>query len=729
MAGFNKNRERVLSVVLVAALSACGGGSGAPDASSTGSNGAATAPSATATASGASSVSAGASSSNTGSSAGSSGSSSPTPPDTSPAIVPTSHPKVLLSQSATLTRLRQQLSAATPAATRFKAFVDSELSSPGRNYNFQAWFAALMFQISGEAKYADFAVAKVDAFVAGEEALIASGQRAAVAGDSYLDVGPLVGDVALVYDWCNARLSDAQRKRWIAYMNQSVSNVWHPDTAMWGGKTFPWSGWSVNNPANNYYYSFLKATMLVGLATAGENDQAANWRKQFRDVKIAGELVPTFERDLQGGGSREGTGYGTAMKNLYQLYDWWERSTGERIATLTSHTLASQAWMLHSIVPTLDRLAAIGDQARESSASLFDYHREYLLSLTSLFPQERLSGVAKTVLDASTLPVMQNGFELFADYLYPPANLPSVRVADLSPAYWGSGTGQFFMRSAWGDKKAAYSLFTCGPYTESHAHRDQGAFQIYRGEWLAPTSNIYSHSGIQQGEEHNNLVRIMQNGTLVTQTYDSACEMKALADNAHFSYGLARVTPAYAGKAAVTKVEREYLFIKPSTFIVFDRIGAASGTQRIWTMNMPDSATVTSNGDRLSVSAASGNALDVYRLAPTGLSYRVSTPGFSPANSDSWLQQPKRVEATDVNGTQSLFLHVMGTNGDVSSVTRSDASGQTGVQITLADGRRVTARFANDGTGGTLLIAQAGGATLFSGSLPTTVSAPPLFAN
>lgn len=634
-----------------------------------------------------------------------------------------------MSQSATLSRLRQQLSTGVPAATRFKTFVDSELSSPGRNYNFQAWFAALMFQISGDAKYADFAVAKVDAMVAAEEALIASGQKASVSGDSYLDVGPVVGDVALVYDWCNGRLSDAQRKRWIAYMNQAVSNVWHPDTATWGGKAFPWSGWSVNNPSNNYYYSFLKATMLVGLATAGENDQAAAWRTQFRNTKIAGELVPTFERDLQGGGSREGTGYGTAMKNLYQLYDWWERSTGERIADLTSHTLASQAWMLHAIVPTLDRLAAIGDQARDSSVSLFDYHREYLLSLTSLFPQERLSGASKMVLDASALPSMQNGFELFADYLYPPASLPAVHMADLSPAYWGAGTGQFFMRAAWGDKKSAYSLFTCGPYTESHAHHDQGAFQIYRGEWLAPTSNIYSHSGIQQGEEHNNLVRIVQSGTLVSQSYNTACEMKALADNAYYSYGLARVTPAYAGKAAVTKVEREYLFIKPATFIVFDRVGSAAGTQRIWTMNMPGAATVTANGDRLSVSSSSGNALDVYRLAPTGLSYQVSSPGLGPDNGDTWLQQPKRAEVTDTTGTQSLFLHVMGTNGDVSAVARSDASGQTGVQITLADGRRVTARFANDSTGGTLQIAQPGGAMLFSGNLPTTVSAPPLFVN
>lgn len=724
MAGFNKKREWVLGALLVAALSGCGGGGGGNTPSTGGnapSEGAAvpTAPS-TAT-SGASSVSGGSSSSGTGSSTNS--------PSPSPAIVPTVHPKVLLSQSATLTRLRQQLTAGVPAATRFKSFVDSELSSPGRNYAFQAWFAALMFQISGDAKYADFAVAKVDALVAGEEALIASGQKAGVSGDSYLDVGPIIGDVALVYDWCNARLSDAQRKRWIAYMNQAVSNVWHPDTATWGGKAFPWSGWSVNNPSNNYYYSFLKATMLVGLATAGENDMAATWRDQFRNTKIAGELVPTFDRDLQGGGSREGTGYGTAMKNLYQLYDWWERSTGERIASLTPHTLASQAWMLHSIVPTLDRLAAIGDQARDSTVALFDYHREYLLSLTSLFPQERLSGASKMVLDASALPRMQNGFELFADYLYPPASLPSVQMSDLSTAYWGSGTGQFFMRGAWGDKKAAYSLFTCGPYTESHAHRDQGAFQIYRGEWLAPTSNIYSHSGIQQGEEHNNLVRIMQNGAVVPQGYNTSCEMKALVDNAHYSYGMARVTPSYAGKAAVTKVEREYLFIKPATFIVFDRVGSTAGTQRIWTMNMPGTATVSANGDRLTVSSASGNALDVYRVAPAGLSYQVKAPAFNPANSDTWLQQPKRAEVTDSAGTQSLFLHVLGTNGDVTSAVRSDATGHTGVQITLADGRRVIARFANDSTGGTLQILQSGGATVLSSSLPTTVSAPPLFTN
>lgn len=639
------------------------------------------------------------------------------------------HPKVLLNSASTLACLRQALAAdtsGTSAAGRFKAYVDNEMAHPGSTYGFEAWHAALMYQVTGTARYADFAVAKVEAAVSSEEALIAAGQRATVAGDSYLYVGEMVGDVALVYDWCHSRLSTAQRNRWVAYMNQAIGNVWNPATASWGGKAFPWSGWSVDNPSNNYYYSFLRATMLVGLATRGENTQAPAWLAQFRDAKIGQELVPTFNRDLAGGGSREGTGYGTAMKNLFQLYDWWERSTGERLATLTPHTLSSMAWMMHNVVPTLDFLAATGDHARESSAALFDYHREYLLSLISLFPQERLSTAAVALLDTSSVPQMQYGFERVVDYLYQPPGASAASTSaltDLNGTYWAPGTGELMMRSRWGDRTAAYSTLMCGPYTESHAHRDQGSFQLYRGEWLAPTSNIYTHSGIQQGEPLNNLVRIVQNGSTITQNWDSRCTLQALADNDVYTYGLAQITPVYSGKSAVTRMEREYLFIKPGTFVVFDRAGSISGTQRVWTLNLPGTPTV--NGDLLTYVGAKGNRLEVRRVAPTGLSYQVGAPEID--GSETWSQPARQVNVMDTAGTQSQFLHVLGTNGSVTAATRSDGPGQTGVVITLNDGRTATVRFAQTGTGGTLEVRTAGGAALTSGPLPTTVTPPGLF--
>lgn len=640
-------------------------------------------------------------------------------------VFASAHPKVFVNHAATLSCLQQLLSTKAASATRFKSYVDSEIASPGSNWEFQYWWSALMYQVTGTTSYADFAIAKVDAFVASEEAKIAAGQAPEVAGDSYLEVGRLVGDVALVYDWCYSRLTAGQRTRWIAYMNKSVSNVWNPDTANWGGRTMAWSGWSVNNPSNNYYYSFLRATMLVGLATRGENSSAQGWIDQFRTAKIANELVPTFNRDLVGGGSREGTGYGTAMMDLFRIYDWWERSTGERIATQTPHTLASAAWLAHNIVPTLDRLAATGDQARDSAVELFDYHRAYLLGLITLFPQERLSSISKILLDGSSVPKMGNSFQAYVDYLYQPPALPSASIGDLSSTYWGSGTGQLLMRSAWGDKNAAFSTLACGPFTESHAHRDQGSFQLYRGEWLAPTANIYSSSGIEQQEELNNMVRVELSGKTIRQVDSTGqCNLTALADNSTYTYGVAKVTPVYNGHAAISKVEREYLFIKPSTFVVFDRVGSASGTRRIWTLNLPGAPVVS--GDRLTYTGATSNKLDVYRVAPTGLTYAVSRPVLESSLTNA---SAKRVDVVDTAGTQSNFLHVMGTNSSVTSATRSDATGQTGVQIVLADGRTATVRFGNTTTGGTIDIRAAGGATVVTGALPTTVTAPPLFRN
>jgi hypothetical protein len=319
--------------------------------------------------------------------------------------IASAHPRVLLQDARYRDCLRQLLAEGTPGASRFKSIVDTQLAR-GNVYAFQPWYAALMYQLTGKVAYADHAVSRTEAFVASEEALIAANQRAKVAGDSYLEVGQTIGNLALVYDWCHDRLTPEQRSRWVAYANQAVWNVWHPREARWGGATYAWTGWSVDNPSNNYYYSFLRATMLLGLASHGENPQAQDWIDQFRRVKLENELFPTFSRDLAGGGSREGTGYGTAMKNLFELYDWWERSTTERIANRTPHTLASMAHTMHSIVPTLDRLAPTGDHARDSTAALFDYHRQYLQVLMALFPGDRLAGTAKSLLAASSVPRM-----------------------------------------------------------------------------------------------------------------------------------------------------------------------------------------------------------------------------------------------------------------------------------------------------------------------------------
>lgn len=629
------------------------------------------------------------------------------------------HPKVLLNHQPTQSCLQLLLTQQVTAATRFKALVDAQMET-GDVYDFKNWYAALLYQLTGNLDYATYAITQMDAFVASEEALISQGERPTVSYDSYLEVGDKIGDVMLVYDWCYEHLTPAQRTRWLNYANQAVWNVWNHEQATWGNVAYPWSGWSVDNPYNNYYYSFLRATMLLGLASHGENAQAEEWIDTFRNSKLRDELLPAFTANLQGGGSREGTGYGTAMKGLFTLYDWWERSTGERIASLTPHTLESLPHMLHNIVPTLDRLAPTGDHARDSTAALFDYHREYILELMTLFPDERISAVAKNLLEQSSVPEMGNGFMYFADFLYHPPAMPSHSLTELSNAYWGSGTGQFMLRSGW-EKSATFANFICGPYSESHAHRDQGSFVIFKGTWLAYDANIHSHSGIEQDEEMHNLVRIEQNGSTIRQVEGAPrCNMLALADNDRFSYALAEITPIYNGNPAVSKVEREFLLIKPDTFVVFDRVvTSGSGIKRIWTINTPGTPVI--NGDTMRYTDA-GHQLDVYRLAPAGLSTEVFTATVVGEDVAG-----KRLETADSSGSQSLFLHVLTTDGALLSQSRSDANGQTGAQLSLADGRTVLVRFSNSGHGGNLEVRTSNGDIQYNAALPNTVTAPPLF--
>lgn len=635
-----------------------------------------------------------------------------------PAPLASSAPRILLNDSSVLTTLQNALNTSSTPATRFRDMVLGEIASPGSRYGFQAYFAALMYRLTGTASYGNYAVTKAMDFLADEEALINAGQRPTIAGDSYLEVGPFLGDLMLTYDWCYDLMDSSQRTRIINYANQTLFNVWNPDDATWGGVSYPWSGWSIDNPANNYYYSFLEATMLTGLATYGTNAQATAWLEKFYTDKIVGQLTPYFNAYLQGGGSREGTGYGTAMKNLFRLYVYWEKSTGVDIADLSTHAIRSSVWETHAIVPTLDFLSPSGDHARDSTAALYDYHREYLMALTYLYPTDQAARVGKTLLANSSVTEMAQSMNYWADFLYDLPSVTGLPLSTLNTSYYDDDTGNLFTRSSW-STNATYLHQIAGPYSESHAHRDQGSFVLWRGDWLFDDQNLRSQSGIEQDEPYHNLVRFMSGGNAVTMVEGAAeTTVTALADNTNFTYSLVNTLPPYNGKSEVVKSQRELLFLKPGTVVVFDRaVSNSASVSRVFGLNMSTAPTI--NGSQLSLVKGSNRA-DVYRIAPAGVAWTTSNYGAG-------FSGGVRADASHSTGTESLFLHVIGTNSDVASVTSSDAAGQTGVAITFTDGRTATVRFSNSSTGGTLDFRTSGGAVLYNAALPTTVTTPAIY--
>ncbi len=632
-------------------------------------------------------------------------------------VIPEGHPRVYLNAQ-NRTRLTTALGSGATTAKRFHDMVDQQMAG-GDVYGFQAWFAALLYVLTGDKSYGNYAVGEIDAFVASEDALIASGQKPSVSGDSYLDVGPMIGDLALTFDYCYDLLGADQKKRWIDYANQAVWNVWHYDQASWGGNSFPWSGWSVDDPNNNYYFSFLRATMLLGLATLGDNDQAQGEIDRFRNDKIGAELVPAYLADLAGGGSREGTGYGTSMAGLFRLYDIWAQTTGEHIADLTPHARQSIAYMLHEIVPTRDRIAPIGDHARDSTAALFDYHRDYLEVLSALYPNDQTAAVARGFLPTSSVPEMQNGFMFYSDFVWDIAGETTAPPSQLYPVYYAPGTGTIFARSGW-TEDATWASFIAGPYTESHAHRDQGSLLVYEREWLAYDANIDSHSGLRSEEEAHNLVRIESDGSTVQMSEGAPpSTLVALHDDANLTYFAADTTSSYAGKAPIDEVFRAVVLLKPKVFVVFDRVKTSTTTaKKVWQLNTPVSPSVGPAGATIQ---GSKSKLELFVISPSGAAPTSQAwPGL-----DSDMNGGYRLDLAQDGANTSYFLTVLSLDGAVSSVSASNAAGEQGASLVLADGRTALVRFAESGTGGTLHF-ESGGQALFDGALPQAVEALPV---
>jgi hypothetical protein len=603
------------------------------------------------------------------------------------------HPRIYLGRNRD--RLVAELSSGRPAATRFTAAADRWVGGSDI-YGFDPWQAALLGQLTGDAKYCAAAIKAVDKRVGDAQGQISGGNAPDVAGDSYLGVGDEVGDLALVYDWCFNAISGDTRAAWLAYANQAVWNVWHHMDAAWGGKNQPWVGWAIDDPSNNYYYSFLRATMLLGLAAHGEIPDAAGWLTQFRDTKILGQLVPAFDAELVGGGSREGTGYGVAMRDLFHLYDVWAGSTGEALATRTGHTRASMLAFLHQTVPTLDRIAPTGDHSRDSTAELFDYHRDYLQELIHLFPTDPVAPRAKAMLAASSVPEMANQFMYVWDFLYDSKDLAAAPLDGLGTAYYAPGIGQLYARSGW-DKHATWLNLIAGSYTQSHAHQDQGALMIYKDGWLAYDANVESHSGLAQQIDAHSTVRIVDAGVTVEQRRDTDSKLVALHRGAGFLHAAADLTPVYKPASrpspVVQKVERELVYLLPDAIVVYDRVATRAGSQQVWQLVSPAAPAITGNHATFT---AAGHKLEVERVAPTvatASSYDFRT------SKDKDFNAGFRLDET-VAGGDNRFLHVIWIDAAATGVTAIT----DGVSLTVGD-KAVTVQFNKDAIGGSVTIA------------------------
>lgn len=403
-----------------------------------------------------------------------------------------------------------------PAFLRFKFYVDTALSSGGTTFALRPIDQTYMFKITGSIMYAQAAIAEVDAIVT---AAAAAGAHPDVASDSYLGAGENIGAVAITYAWANSMLSPTQKTRWKAYVDQCLFNIWNAAIAQWNGLPAPWSNWSTDNPYNNYYYSFIQATMWGALAfdsqaIVHDGKTALEYLRTDRLPRLtnAYALIPH-------GGSYEGTGYGASHLRLFELYQVWHDSNQGDITN--PHMTNSGEFWVYGTMPTMDRFVPIGDQSRISEPWWYDYHRTLVMEVfhqtTSAQVRNDIGFLLANLKNGDGTPYdeQQNTYNFRYDMLpHPAGNAPF----DL--AFFAPEIGFFSTRTDWGrDACALFGLF--GRYSESHAHHEQAGFTFFcKGLWLSVPANVWSHSGVHQDEAGKSIVRFFRGTTEIMQKFD-----------------------------------------------------------------------------------------------------------------------------------------------------------------------------------------------------------------
>ncbi|MEP7311012.1 MAG: putative Ig domain-containing protein [Pseudomonadota bacterium] len=520
--------------------------------------------------------------------------------------LPTVRPFISLSHydsgsltSAAFLRLKAQADGAVTVTNNQSSSVTYDQLVTALNsahYGYSTTDSVILYRLTGDPKYIQQAIRMVDLFVTSENAKITAGAVPVIAHDSYLEVGFYMEQLALAYDYGYNLLSPTQRSTWAAFAEQTIFNVWNYNTASWGGVSRPWTGWSVNDPGNNYFYSFLKATQLWSLAS-----QNMTWITYLQTQKYT-LMVPFFSA-LTGGGSREGTGYGTAMGNLFEDYAYWKGSTGEDLSAYSTHARETIDYWIHATVPTFDYFASIGDQSRSAMPIMFDYQRKLMELAVALYPATAQGRRGTWWLNRAKVTDGGSGtlvgrMRYNYDFRYDLLTAASSEEAPTSLLYNATGTGALFARSDW-TTSASWMHTNAGYYDQSHAHQDQGSFSFYKNGWLSITSNVYSNSGINQDVDVHNVIRFMSGGNAIGQT--ESVSSKTVTDNGGVVQISETLTPAYANSGGrVSSWLRELTYERATHRLsVHDYCTVSSGTTPVWQLHVPVQPVLQSDGSYL----------------------------------------------------------------------------------------------------------------------------------
>lgn len=537
---------------------------------------------------------------------------------------------------------------------------------------------------------------------------------------------PFGTDLALcgvAYDLCFDAWSPDEREKFHSYFNRTVDANVQSETHVFHNAWYGYKNWGIG---------------VAGYASYHENPRAPRILRVLEEDYRA-RAAPALELAGNGGGWAEG------YYIHYWLYEWlFFCEVARRCEGVDYCALAPSLYGLRALASAFETYPGIREYGTrrcvpmgDGGGRTFGGDRDKALSarriLVNRFGDRPPHGALRAFNE--TTPRSGVGNYAYKDFLWrgPAGKAADIRTLPLS--HVSAGPGFVYARSSW-DDDATYFFFKCGDRFTAHQHLDVNHFVVFKHEELAGDGGHYDEFGSSHDVNyhlrsiaHNTvlvlnpdaLVRADIRGGRVTgrdggqdypwphhngalsdvadgrrqQALCDIADLLACEDRGSYLYVGGDATRAYASNA-VACFTRQMVFLRPDTFVVFDRVEAVRPEfRKTWllqAMKTPvrsDGRLVITHGKgRLFVQTLLPRDADV-RLASGDDLYRYGGQAYPPRRHTGPAPEcrvevsPSRPQARD------FFLHVLtAASADTASVpaatveTRDDR-----IEVSLGEAR------------------------------------------
>lgn len=523
------------------------------------------------------------------------------------------HPRLFLNADTMPAVLAMAQGAALPHYERLLSDVDGYSAPTGPDdYGAEALNTTFVYLVTGDTAYRDLAKELLLSSLDFYDAQLGAGQ--AVSWYSRSRICALA-----TYDWLHGELSTAERSEILGRLLQHVNDVQPEVTEDVAGRN--------SSDHTTGFYGVQNLIWYAGVVGFGDGVDDARAEQFLLDGLE--HHVALYDHRRMSAGDDGGTASG-AINYAFGAYPWaelnflhsWQSAMGEDLAPYWTHLALLTPWVLYSWLPG-EHVFGFGDDYHTDNVLGFWSGRLHLNQFAHFFrdTHPELAGLAWWMraqlgdddpFDALSRSTWGTHPFLLTRLAAPPA--PVAPPATLPLARHFEEVGQVMLRSGPGPDDT-YAMFVAGGSVTSHRHFDANHFAIYHRGFLALDTGTRLGEGSAETTEHMSEYyarTIGHNAMLVydpSEVFDShywgySCDDNDGGQNARdtsviafestdgYAYVAGDATGCY-NPSKTTEVVRQFVFLPPHHFVVFDRVTATNAAfGKHWLLHTAEQPTV-----------------------------------------------------------------------------------------------------------------------------------------